>query len=86
MKQTRAYLFSIARAKIAHAILYCLLLIAFSITPFSVKAEGEEGETSVDEISVIVNVQMVGSVEVPAIIRDQIVYLPITDIFNYLKI
>ncbi|MDB5222831.1 MAG: Sporulation Domain-Containing Protein [Chitinophagaceae bacterium] len=39
-----------------------------------------------DEIIVSVNVQRIGSVELPAIIHNEIVYLPVKQIFDFLKI
>lgn len=39
-----------------------------------------------DEISVFLNVQKVGGADIPAVIRDETVYLPIVDIFSFLKI
>ncbi|MGN6618142.1 MAG: hypothetical protein ACTHJ5_13295 [Ilyomonas sp.] len=39
-----------------------------------------------DEIPVLVTVQGVGSAEIPAIIRNEVIYLSVTDIFDYLKI
>ena len=38
------------------------------------------------EISVSFNVQGIGITEMPAVIRDEMVYLPITDVFDFLKI
>ncbi len=39
-----------------------------------------------DEIAVLFTVQQVGGIEIPAVIRGTAVFLPITDIFNFLKI
>jgi len=39
-----------------------------------------------DEISVFLNIQKVGGADIPAVIRDETVYLPIADIFSFLKI
>jgi opacity protein-like surface antigen len=39
-----------------------------------------------DETSIFINVQRVGGTDIPAVIRDRIVYLPITDVFDFLKI
>ncbi len=45
-----------------------------------------QNEFEYDEISVFLNVQKVGGVDIPAVIRDESVYLPIVDIFSFLKI
>lgn len=39
-----------------------------------------------DETSIFINVQRVGGTDIPAVIRDRILYLPVTDVFNFLKI
>lgn len=43
-------------------------------------------EAEYDTIPVFVNVQNVGGEEIPAIIKDQVVYLSVTDVFDFLKI
>ena len=44
--------------------------------------EGEDYE----EIVVTFNVQRIGSIEIPAIVQGQVIYLPVKDIFDFLKI
>lgn len=39
-----------------------------------------------DEVSVFLNVQRIGGTEIPALINDQTIYLPIGDVFNFLHI
>lgn len=46
----------------------------------------EPGWPGFDETSVFVNVQRVGGVEMPAVIKNRQVYLPVINIFNFLKI
>ena len=43
-------------------------------------------EPEYDEISVSFNVEGIGITEMPAVIRNESVYLPITDVFDFLKI
>ena len=43
-------------------------------------------EPEYDEISVSFNVEGIGITEMPAVIRNEVVYLPITDVFDFLKI
>ncbi|HKK41080.1 MAG TPA: SPOR domain-containing protein [Bacteroidales bacterium] len=39
-----------------------------------------------DEISIFVNIPLVGGTEMPAVIKGQELYLPVTDLFDFLKI
>lgn len=59
------------------------LLVLFLIFPLHVAAQDD---VDYDEISVFFNVQKVGGIDLPAVIRDETVYLPVVDIFNFLKI
>jgi hypothetical protein len=43
-------------------------------------------DDSYDEISVMLNVQRIGSVEIPAVIYGQTAYLPVKEVFDFLKI
>jgi len=45
-----------------------------------------QNETEYDEISVFLNVQKVGGADIPAVMRDETVYLPVVDIFTFLRI
>ena len=45
-----------------------------------------QDEPAYDEVSVFLNVQKVGGIDISAVIRDEIIYLPVVDIFNFLKI
>ncbi len=58
-----------------------LLLLVFH--PGQAKCQSED---IYDEISLVLNVQRVGSIEIPAIIFKEEAYLPIKDIFDFLKI
>jgi len=59
------------------------LLVLLTAIPFIGHAQNE---TEYDEILVFLNVQKVGGADIPAVIRDETVYLPIVDIFSFLKI
>lgn len=63
----------------------CILVLVFwfSLQPGKVFSQSED---TYDEISLVLNVQRVGSLEIPAIIYKQDAYLPIKDIFDFLKI
>jgi len=43
-------------------------------------------EDPYDEISITFNVQRIGSCEIPALIHDQTAYLPVKEVFDFLKI
>jgi len=60
-----------------------LLLLSLSWNPFQVKAQEAAGY---EEISVFFQVQNMGGFEIPGIIHNQEVLLPISDIFDFLKI
>jgi cell division protein FtsN len=57
-----------------------LLTFTVGITSFA------QEETPYDEISVFLNVPNVGSGEIDAVIKGSEVYLPVTDLFDFLKI
>jgi hypothetical protein len=62
---------------------FCLLAcVCTFFTPAN--AIGQEPEY--EEILVSVNIQGMGTIEVPALINEQTLFLPIVDIFDYLKI
>ena len=58
-------------------LLSCLL---FTVKGFSETGEGEE------ELSVNLNVKGIGSSEIPALYKEQEIYLSVIDVFNFLKI
>jgi outer membrane protein OmpA-like peptidoglycan-associated protein len=59
-----------------------LLLFIFPHHAFAQKDEDAAG----DEITILLEVKGIGSTEIPAIIRDNDVYLPVNIIFDFLKI
>jgi hypothetical protein len=58
-----------------------LLLIAIFPDPSFAQEEPEY-----DEISVFFNVPRIGGAEIPAVIRNEVLFLPVTDVFDFLKI
>ena len=60
---------------------FCLL--GFLLLAIPVHAQNENGY---EEISVLLDVQQLGTIEIPALIRNQEIFLPITDMFDVLKI
>ncbi len=62
--------------------IFSISLLCF-LTPFYCNAQDDN---NAEEISVTVNVRDIGSVELPAVINDDKIYLPVIDIFNFLKI
>ncbi len=61
-------------------------LLIFTLLLLSPRVAHCQSEDTYDEISVVLNVQRIGSVEIPAIIHNQEAYLPVKDIFDFLKI
>jgi cell division protein FtsN len=57
-----------------------VIMIAFPLTG------NAQDQSEYDEISVFLNIQKVGGIDIPAVIRDEKVYLPVVDIFSFLKI
>ena len=43
-------------------------------------------EPQYDEISILLNIERFGGTEIPAVVMDEAVYLPVKDIFSFLKI
>ncbi|MGY0035633.1 hypothetical protein [Pedobacter sp. NJ-S-72] len=43
-------------------------------------------KTDDEEVSVFLNMQRIGSLELTSVVRGQAIYLPVTDVFNFLKI
>ena len=62
--------------------LLCLIVLYFFHPVLGLAQE----EPIYDEISVFFNVQQVGGADITAVIRDETVYLPIVEIFSFLKI
>ena len=54
--------------------------------PGDTNSEHHEPENDYEEISITLNVQRIGSLEIPAIIEGQKVYLSIKELFDFLKI
>ncbi len=46
----------------------------------------EPGGPGYDETSVFINVQRIGGMEIPAVIKNRQLYLPVTNVFDFLKI
>ncbi|SHN28972.1 hypothetical protein [Chitinophaga sp. CF418] len=68
----------------------CILLLACCVSPVFAKDGDKDGdndeEPKFDETSILVILQGVGGTEIPAVVKDEIAYLSITDVFNFLKI
>ncbi|RYD70020.1 MAG: hypothetical protein EOP53_26160, partial [Sphingobacteriales bacterium] len=67
---------------------FMVLLILFCGTMILLpgKIYAQENETVFDEIIVTIKGQSIGTAEIPALIIDKDVYLPLTDFFNFLTI
>ena len=64
-------------------IIFAILLVQMIFQPTFCVAQNEP---QYDEISVFLNIQRFGGIDIPAVIMDETVFLPVTDIFNFLKI
>lgn len=62
-----------------------LIVLWGVITALSWSAYAQD-QTDYEEISLIYNIQRIGHVEMHAVIRNEIAYLPLVDLFEYLKI
>ncbi len=70
--------------KVSGILIFISCLIAFTgLSPLKGNAQNEP---QYEEISIFLNIQQFGGVDIPAVIQDENVYLPIIDIFTFLKI
>jgi hypothetical protein len=62
----------------------CIIgILCFLLIEGSVQAQHEN---DYEEISVLLNIQQLGNIDIPAVIRNQEVFLPVTEMFDILKI
>ncbi len=76
---------NLIKSRRMHVISSCyLMVIFFSFSPFThLKAQQQPG---FDEISIFINFPLVGGKEIAAVINGQELFLPVTDLFDFLKI
>lgn len=67
----------------SRSIVFCLLFSLY--IPYHSFAQNQEDNIG-DQIAVLVEIKNIGSIEMPAIIRDQDVYLPVNLLFDFLKV
>ncbi len=86
MKKTEAYSTVIhsGRMHVSSIKFFIIFICLFTFLP-GITSFAQE-ETAYDEISVFLNVRNVGSGEIDAVIKGSEVYLPVTDLFDFLKI
>jgi len=60
------------------ALLFCFFLPAMAFS--------QEQQQDYEEISVTLHIQQLGNVEIPALVKEKEVYLPLNELFDYLKI
>ncbi|HLN73606.1 MAG TPA: hypothetical protein VK205_09945 [Prolixibacteraceae bacterium] len=60
-----------------------VLLVVIATFPVALKAQDN---APYEEISVLLNIQKIGGADIPAVIVDETVYLPVADIFTLLKV
>lgn len=83
MKQTVTTKYSGYNSKMSGILYFACLLVVLATFPFPAIAE-EIPEY--EEISVFLNIQKIGGADIPAVIVDETIYLPVADIFSFLKI
>ncbi|MGE5420985.1 MAG: SPOR domain-containing protein, partial [Chloroflexota bacterium] len=79
MTNRKAYTFSFTRHMFSVSFLFLLLLL-------SAKNLYAQEEPEYDEILVFLEIPRIGGFEIPAVIKGQQLYLPVTDLFDLLKI
>jgi hypothetical protein len=63
-----------------------LLFVINGMLPALANDNDNDEDPKFDETSIMVVLQGVGGAEIPALVKDEIAYLSITDVFNFLKI
>lgn len=67
-------------------LLYKTFVIVLAFITLSSSSAYTQTNNSYDEISIMLNVQRIGNTEMPAIIYKDAAYLPVKELFDYLKI
>ena len=62
------------------------ICLYFIFVFFSLNSYAEDVDVDYDEVMVNLNVPQIGTVEIPIVIRGTTVFLPVIDVFNFLKI
>ena len=62
---------------------YVLLLLITVLIPARSSAQDE---SEYDEISVYFSLPRIGGTDLSAVVKDELLYLSVTDVFNFLKI
>lgn len=70
---------------ILHVFTCCNLILTLFLTCYSSPSYGQEN-TDDEDVSVFLNFSGLGTTEIPAVIRQKVVYLSVTQFFNFLKI
>lgn len=86
---TTWYTISALRKKNTFRSLLCRFIFLFFLLPTTVcKAHSYTGVTSTayDEVVILFKVQDVGNTEMQAVVQDEELYIPVCDLFDYLKI
>jgi hypothetical protein len=66
----------------------CILLL--TTCTLALRAKDKDGDNDedpkYDETSIMIVLQGIGGAEIPAVVKDEVAYLSVTDVFNFLKI
>ena len=86
MKVNKAYTGSILSGSMLSVRLICFVLFVLSILTIKTSNLSAQELPEYDEISIFLEVPHIGGTEIDAVIRDEELYLPITGLFDFLKI
>ena len=86
MKVRKAYSNSASSGRMLTILIrYCTFLFLFAAFLPPVKIVAQE-LPEYDEIAIFLEIRRIGGIEIDAVIRDEELYLPVTDLFDFLKI
>jgi hypothetical protein len=86
MKINKAYSFKISLVRMLSGLNNYVSIIAFLIFFLPFNRAFSQDLPEYDEISIFINVPLLGGGEISSVIKGQELYLPVTDLFDFLKI
>ncbi|HPM88564.1 MAG TPA: hypothetical protein PKX27_11305, partial [Bacteroidales bacterium] len=86
MEVNKAYTGSILSGSMLSVRLICFVLFVLSILTIKTSNLSAQELPEYDEISIFLEVPHIGGTEIDAVIRDEELYLPVTGLFDFLKI
>ena len=86
MEVNKAYTGSIQSGSMLSVRFFCFTLFVLSILILKTPGASAQDLPEYDEISIFLEVPHIGGTEIDAVIRDEELYLPVTGLFDFLKI